>query len=107
MPPGERGNAVNSDKLQLVAAFRGPMPTGVAVSKSNRVFVNFPRWGDPDHTGTWGQHPFGGEVTAYRTFDGLTIPSAGRFGWFFGTDRWSDGEFFRYQITTLQPRLMG
>ncbi|HYO08626.1 MAG TPA: L-dopachrome tautomerase-related protein [Tepidisphaeraceae bacterium] len=37
---------VNSDKLQQVAAFWGPMPTGVAVSRSGRVFVNFPRWGD-------------------------------------------------------------
>ena len=64
------------------------------------------RWGDPDQTGAWGPHPFGGEVTAYRTFGGLTIPSAGRFGWFFGTDRWSDGEFFRYEITKLQPHLM-
>ena len=27
--------------------FIGPMPTGVAISKSNRMFVNFPRWGDP------------------------------------------------------------
>src|SRR6266508_1219923 len=42
------------------------------------------------------------EITAYATFDGLSIPSAGRFGWFFGTDRWSQGEFFRYQITQLQ-----
>jgi sugar lactone lactonase YvrE len=25
----------------------GPMPTGVAVSKDGRIFVNFPRWGDP------------------------------------------------------------
>jgi hypothetical protein len=23
------------------------------------------------------------------------------FGWFYGTDRWPDGEFFRYQITDL------
>jgi sugar lactone lactonase YvrE len=47
MPPGQQVNAVNSDKLQLFAAFYGPMPTGVAVSEHNRVFVNFPRWGDP------------------------------------------------------------
>jgi hypothetical protein len=44
-------------------------------------------------------------VTTYRTFDGLTIPSAVRFGWFFGIDRWLDGEFFRYEITKLQPIL--
>jgi TusA-related sulfurtransferase len=64
--------------------------------------VVFDRWGDPDGTGTWGVHPFGGELTSYATFDGLSIPNAGRFGWFFGTDRWSQGEFFRYQITDLQ-----
>lgn len=33
-------------KPEVVAKFYGPMPTGVAVSKSGRVFVNFPRWGD-------------------------------------------------------------
>jgi hypothetical protein len=64
--------------------------------------VVFDRWGDPDGTGTWDLHPFGGEVTAYATFGGLSVPSAGRFGWFFGTDRWSQGEFFRYRITELQ-----
>jgi len=43
----QRSNQVNSDKLQIFAAIKGPMPTGVAVSKENRVFTNFPRWGDP------------------------------------------------------------
>jgi sugar lactone lactonase YvrE len=33
--------------LEVVATFGGPMPTGVAVSQKGRVFVNFPRWGDP------------------------------------------------------------
>lgn len=32
--------------LETVATFNGPMPTGVAVSRSGRVFVCFPRWGD-------------------------------------------------------------
>ena len=61
--------------------------------------VVFDRWGDPDNTGTWGHHPFGFEVTGYSTFDGVTIPSAGRAGWFYGTDRWDEGEFFRAEIT--------
>src|SRR5678815_5353008 len=26
---------------------KGPMPTGIAVSHDGRIFVNFPRWGDP------------------------------------------------------------
>ncbi len=32
--------------LEVVATFNGPMPTGVTVSRHNRIFVNFPRWGD-------------------------------------------------------------
>jgi len=31
---------------EVVALFDHLMPTGVTVSKENRVFVNFPRWGD-------------------------------------------------------------
>jgi hypothetical protein len=61
----------------------------------------FPRWGDPDSTGTWGWHPFGGEFTAHRTFGGMTVPSAGRFGWHYGTDRWPESEFFRFRLTEL------
>jgi sugar lactone lactonase YvrE len=34
-------------KLEPVVAFTGSMPTGVTVSQDGRVFVNFPRWGDP------------------------------------------------------------
>ena len=32
--------------IEQVAAFNGPMPTGVTVSANGRIFVNFPRWGD-------------------------------------------------------------
>ncbi|MEV2236793.1 L-dopachrome tautomerase-related protein [Micromonospora sp. NPDC049891] len=33
-------------ELELVHAFTGPMPTGVSVSHTGRIFVSFPRWGD-------------------------------------------------------------
>ncbi len=32
--------------LELVHTFTGAMPTGVSVSHTGRVFVNFPKWGD-------------------------------------------------------------
>jgi hypothetical protein len=64
--------------------------------------LTFDRWGDPDRSGAWGVHPCGGDVTGYRRFAGLTIPSEGRLGWFYGTDRWSEGEFFRYEITQVR-----
>ena len=66
------------------------------------VSFSFPRWGDPDGTGTWDWHPFGGDVTAHRTFDGITVPAAGRIGWFPGSPGWLKGEFFRYRISDLQ-----
>lgn len=57
------------------------------------------RWGGgPDRKGF---HRFVHELTGYSTFDGVTIPSAGRAGWFDGADEWSDVEFFRYEITDL------
>lgn len=33
-------------QFEQVAEFYGPMPTGVTVSRTGRIFVNFPRWGD-------------------------------------------------------------
>ncbi len=64
--------------------------------------VTFDRWGDPDGSGVFGLHTFGGEFTAHATFDGVTIPSEGRLGWHYGSDRWDQGEFFRYRITDLE-----
>lgn len=65
--------------------------------------VVFDRWGDPDETGTFGTHPFGGDFTSQATFEGVTVPDAGRFGWHYGTDQWAEGEFFRYHLTDLAP----
>ena len=33
--------------IEQVVAFTGSMPTGVTVTQNGRIFVNFPRWGDP------------------------------------------------------------
>jgi len=37
----------SKDTLQVVHQFYGSMPTGVTVSQRGRIFVNYPRWGDP------------------------------------------------------------
>lgn len=82
------------------------IPTDVHLTLDHNGSIQslvFDRWGDPDQSGQWAWHPFGGVITEQRTFDRLTIPSRGRLGWHFGTDRWPDGEFFRYQITDLRP----
>ena len=65
------------------------------------------RWGDPDSSGTFAWHPFGIEVDGYATFDGVSIPNRGRGGWFLGTDRWPEGDFFHYEITDLDLQERG
>jgi len=37
----------HKDRLETVHQFFGSMPTGVTVSQKGRIFVNYPRWGDP------------------------------------------------------------
>jgi len=32
---------------EVVATLHGDMPTGVTVSAKGRIFLTFPRWGDP------------------------------------------------------------
>lgn len=87
----------------------GPTPIDIQLTIDEAgqvVSVVLQRWGDVDGSGTWGWHPFGGEITAHRTFAGLTIPSAGRLGWNVGADGWTSGEFFRFEITSLEVPLL-
>jgi hypothetical protein len=101
---GVRWTAAGPD--QVTASYHigeVPVEARYRIDADGRLLTfSFDRWGDPDNSGTWDWHPFGGEITGWRSFDGVTIPSAGRAGWFFGTDRWPSGEFFRYQITDLR-----
>jgi hypothetical protein len=58
------------------------------------------RWGNP--TGEpFGRYPFGCTVHSERAFHGVTIPHTVSAGWWWGTDRYTEGEFFRATITAL------
>ncbi|HJL18456.1 MAG TPA: hypothetical protein RMH99_22520 [Sandaracinaceae bacterium LLY-WYZ-13_1] len=66
--------------------------------------VELPRWGDPEGA-NFHLVPFGGIVEAEDTFEGYTVPTKVRVGWYFGRDRFeTDGEFFRAQVTRLRYR---
>ncbi len=56
------------------------------------------RWGNPGGA-PFGRYPFGRAVEAERTWSGVTIASVLRAGWWWGTDRQDEGEFFRARIT--------
>ncbi len=66
--------------------------------RGNVEGVLMQRWGAPAGE-PYGCYPFGVTVEAERTFDGVTIPSTFRAGWWWGTDRQGEGEFFRAEIT--------
>lgn len=60
--------------------------------------VSMLRWGNPDN-GKFRYVPFGGLIEESGTFDGYTIPTKVRVGWYFGSERFdSEGEFFRATI---------
>jgi len=60
--------------------------------------IKYPRWGNPGDS-EFRYVDSGALVEEESTFDGYTIPSRLRVGWYFGTDRFeSEGEFFRATI---------
>lgn len=60
--------------------------------------VRMQRWGNPAGL-PFGRHSFGVAIEAETTFDGVTVGSVLRAGWFWGTSRQAEGEFFRAEIT--------
>jgi hypothetical protein len=62
--------------------------------------VVMPRWGNPNGHAL-GEYPCGGILTGEAGFGGIKLPTQMRAGWFFDTDHWAEGEFFRAQITKV------
>ena len=48
--------------------------------------------------GAAGRYPFGGRSPATAPFGRVAVPGVDWIGWFFGTDRWSQASFFRFQL---------
>ena len=67
-------------------------PTGDLLS------VSTARWANPNGR-AWGLYPCGGALAEEVDFGGITIPTVMRVGYFFGTEGWDEGEFFRARIT--------
>jgi hypothetical protein len=85
---GDGGQNWKLLSLLTVAHAEGPDVSRSAAGRAGAEAI----WGDPDNRGAFGWHRFGGEFTGYRSFHGLTIPSQGRLGWFYGQDRWPAGD---------------
>jgi hypothetical protein len=60
--------------------------------------VSMPRWAAPLGE-PWGEYSCGGTLGGERRFGGVTMPTESQAGYFFGTPRWPDGEFYRARVT--------
>ena len=78
---------------------------GMLIDEAGRLqSVVMPRWGNPDG-GAFGVHPCGAFIDKEACFDGYTIPSRLRVGWYFGSERFArEGEFFRTTINSAHFR---
>lgn len=65
------------------------------------VSVAGPRWGNPLGR-PFGYYPFGVDLLAETTVDGITVPSAFTASWFYGTPDQHAGEFFRSTISAVR-----
>ena len=65
--------------------------------------VSMMRWGSPAGEKP-GRYPFGVAIEEEKEFSGLTLPAVLRAGWWWGTPRQSEGEFFHATITEASFR---
>jgi hypothetical protein len=95
---------VDGHPVGTIPTAAGPIDVEYRLDADGRVIsLALERWGDPDNTGRFGLHKFGGTMTQHRTFHGITIPTKGSVGWHFETPRWAVGEFFRFQVVSAEP----
>jgi hypothetical protein len=83
----------------VVTIDEGQETVRLRVDASGRLCdVQLDRWGNPGGQ-PFGRYPFGVTVLGERTFGGITIPATLTAGWWHGTARQSEGEFFRATVT--------
>jgi hypothetical protein len=91
---------LNDSQLQAdFAAFGEPAHLTLTLDAQGAIQqVAVQRWGQPEG-GDYHYTTFGVIAETSGTFEGYTIPTQIRAGWFFGSDRFeSEGEFFRCTI---------
>lgn len=104
--PDNRWRVGDGGRLHVQLAVMGhATELTLGVDGQGRLLHNaLQRWGNPEGEAFHGV-PFGGLVQAESTFEGYTIPTELRVGWYFGSDRFeSEGEFWRATITSATYR---
>jgi hypothetical protein len=96
-------STVESGKLRVLVKVLGEAAdVDLEIDGQGRLrTIKLMRWGNPDGLGNR-YADFGVVVEGERSFNGYTVPSRIRAGWFFGTERFeSEGQFFRATISNV------
>jgi hypothetical protein len=96
-----RWRHVDDETAEAVVELDGDrIPVRLSVDGEGRLrSVATERWGDQTENKAFALIPFGGDVGDERRFGDYTIPTAVRVGWWYGTDKFPDHEFFRATVT--------
>ncbi len=93
-PKPARFDHCRVDRRQSNTDARAPCQPGRRASLGGFGPLGQPPWSP------LGRVPLGGGTLADEIdFGGIKISTRMRAGWFFGTDQWTEGEFFRARIT--------
>lgn len=98
--PDVSWRSMNESQVQVsFVALGQPIQLTLSLDDQGRMTqAQFERWGNPGG-GDYRYEAFGVMVQDNGTFDGYTIPTQIRAGWFLGSDRFdAEGEFFRCTI---------
>lgn len=99
---GGAWRAIDAERAVVaVAVPSGTIEVEVTVDRAGRVTeIGLERWNGSAKPPAL--QPFGGTVTATRSFDAVTIAERGTVGWNWHTSAQSEGEFFRYSIVSAR-----
>jgi len=88
--------------IALVPHHRGYTRVAHRIDVDGRLrTLSLYRWGR--NSGRYGLVPFGLKVDEERAFGDFTVPSGGRVGWWYGTQQWPTGQFFRFTVDDYVP----
>jgi hypothetical protein len=102
--PGVRWRRVD-DREAVATVAVGAFSHDVTVRRDERGrlrSVVLDRWGNPDRSG-YARHPFGVELEGELAVGDDLVPASVRAGWWYGTARWEEGEFFRATLDRVEP----
>lgn len=99
---GATWQAVGADTIRASVGYKGMLQTvDITVAEDGRpIAVIFPRWSDANPDRRYRLQPFGGYLSAFRDFDGYTLPTRVEGGNFIGTDDYFP--FYKAEVRSLR-----